>query len=126
RRSTLAPIVQPVEMSLIRRIASLFFVLAFMASAQAHAEAGSMLMPKAIHAGDMTGMAKSAADGVCKDLGKVGGPEEADWAAFCAPLQAIDGCLFAAAPVARDMAWSWPSEPGPPRDTAPDPAPPRS
>jgi hypothetical protein len=116
-----------VEVSLIRRIASLFFILAFMASAQAHAEAaGSMLLPKAIHAGGMMGIAKSAPEGVCKDCSKHGSFAKADCAALCAPIQAIEECLFAPTPVARDMAWTWASEPGSTRSTAPEPIPPRS
>jgi hypothetical protein len=115
-----------VEVSLIRRIASLFFILAFMASAQAHAEAGSMLTPKAIHAGGMMAMAKSASDGVCKECGKGNSFAKADCASFCAPIQAIEECPFAPTPVFRDMAWTWASEPGSTRSTAPDPTPPRS
>jgi len=114
-------------MSLIRRIAGLLFIMAFLASAQVQAAAPvSMSMPKAIGAGGMMGMTKSNAGGTCKGCGKSGTSASTDCAAACAPIQAIAEELYHQRPVARDRTWSWTSEPGSTRSTVPDPTPPRS
>jgi hypothetical protein len=110
-------------MSLIRRVASLLFVLAFIASAQAYAM--PMTAPvKALES--MAGMAHSSPSDSCKGCDQSGAPAKADCTAMCAAVSA----LALPVPVEQSMSHQiprvWTSETLPARTIAPDTSPPRA
>jgi len=112
-----------VRISLIRRLASLLFVLAFVASAQLHA----MPMMGPVKAPDsMAGMAHGFPSDSCKGCGESGAPTKADCTAMCAAVFALALPVPTAASVDRDSARVWTSETLATRTIAPDTSPPRA
>ena len=114
-----------VRMSFIRRIATLLFALAFIASAQANAM--PMMSPAKVDAG-MAVMGHGSLAGDCKGCGQSqsGAVMTADCSAACAPLFAVVPHIPVAQPVAHGRAWLWTRDALATRATAPDTSPPRT
>jgi len=112
-----------VRISLIRRVASLLFVLAFVASGQLHA----MPMMGPVKALDsMAGMTHGSTSDSCKGCGHSGAPAKADCTAMCAAVFALALPVPIETSTERDSARAWTSETLATRTIAPDTSPPRA
>ena len=111
-----------VRLSMLRRLASLFFVLAFIASAQAHA---MPVMGQAKVLGSVAGMMQGTAPDSCKGCGQDGAPMKVDCTAMCAAVFAIIPPFPAEQSVDREVANAWTNETMPTHAIAPDTSPPR-
>ena len=108
---------------MIRRLASLFFVLALIASAQAYA---MPMMGPAKAAASMAGMAMGSSGDGCKGCAHDGAPAKADCTAMCAAVFALAIPAPMAQSIEHAIAGGWASDAVPTRAIAPDPSPPRA
>lgn len=111
------------RLSLIRRVASLLFVLAFIASGQAYAM--PMMGPVKAHA-SMAGMTQGPLAGTCKGCDQSGAPTKAACTAMCAAVFALALPVPAEQSIDGDIARSWTSETLSGRAITPDTSPPRA
>jgi hypothetical protein len=108
---------------MIRRLASLFFVLAFVASAQAYA---MPMMGPAKAVASMADMTQGSPAGSCKACGQENAPTKADCAAMCAAVFAIVVPVPTEQVIGRPIARGWASDTLSTRAIAPDTSPPRA
>jgi len=109
--------------SLLRRIASLLFALAFVASAQAYA---LPTMPAAKADMAVAGMMHGPKAGDCNGCSQDDLMAKADCKATCLPVFAIAPDSQVEKQVHMDLASMWKSDRAATRETAPDTTPPRS
>src|SRR5262245_36342811 len=102
---------------MLRRVASLFFALAFIASAQAHA---MPMMGPAKVLGSMAGMMQGTPADSCKGCGQDGAPTKSDCTAMCAVVFAIVPPFPAEQSADREVANAWTNETMPTRAIPPD------
>src|SRR5689334_18333413 len=111
------------RLSMIRRMASLFFILAFVASAQAYAM--PMMGPtKAVAA--MVDMTPESPAGSCKSRGQDGTLTKADCTDMCAAVVALASPVPTEQSIERAVAHSWAVDTLSTRAIAPDTSPPRA
>ena len=110
-------------MSFFRRIASLFFVLAFVASAQAHAV---FMMPMAKTDFAVTVTMPEPMTGDCNDCSQHDLMAKADCKATCIPVLALAPDNQANKLNHLTIASMWKGDRADTRETAPDTTPPRS
>jgi len=108
---------------MIRRLASLLVVVAFVAGAQLHAMP-TMGPAKALDS--MAGMTHGSPSDSCKGCGGNGAPAKADCTAMCAAVFALALPVPTEASTERDSARVWTSETLASRVIAPDTSPPRA
>lgn len=108
---------------MIRRLASLFFVLAFIASAQVSA---MPMMGTAKAALSMAVMAMGSSTDSCKGCTPDGAPTNADCTAMCAAMVALAIAVPEAQSIEHAIAGSWTSDTLSTRAVAPDTSPPRA
>jgi hypothetical protein len=112
-----------VRLSLIRRVASLLFVLAFTASAQSYA----MPMMGPVKALDsMAGMTQGTPAGNCKGCDQTGAPMKGDCTTMCAAVFALALPVPPETRADRDSPRAWTSDTLATRAIAPDTSPPRA
>jgi hypothetical protein len=112
-----------VRNSIFRRLASLFFVLAFVASAQAYA----MPMMGPAKAGvSMAGMMQGSPAGTCKDCSQDSVPTKADCTVMCAAVVALAIPVPTEQSIEHAIARGWASDALSSRTVAPDTSPPRA
>lgn len=111
------------RISLIRRVASLLFVLAFVASAQLHA---MPMMGSAKTVDSVSGMMHGSPSDSCKGCGQSGAPAKADCTAMCGAVFALALPVPTDASVDRESVLPWTSEILATRSIAPDTSPPRA
>jgi len=112
-----------VRHSTIRRLASLFFVLTFIASAQAHA---MPMMGPAKAVASMAAMMQGSPAGSCKDCGQDGAPAKADCTVMCAAVVALAIPVPTEQSIEHAIARDWASDTLSTRTVAPDTSPPRA
>ena len=108
---------------MIRRVASLFFVLAFIASARAYA---MPMMSQGKAAASMAGMMQGSPAGSCQGCGQDGVPTKADCTAMCAAVFALAAPVPTAQSIERAVMRDWARDTLSTRAIAPDTAPPRA
>jgi len=108
---------------MLRRLASLFFVLAFIASAQAYA---MPMMGTAKALASMAGMMQGFPTGSCKGCGQDGAPTKADCTAMCAVVFALALPVPVEQSADRGVAGAWTNDTLSTRTIAPDTSPPRA
>jgi hypothetical protein len=108
---------------MIRRLASVFFVLAFIASAQAYA---MPMMGPAKTAASMLGIAMGSSTDSRKGCGQDGTLAKADCTAMCAAVVALAIPVPTEQSIERTIGRGWASDTLSTRTIAPDTSPPRA